>query len=207
VTWQALPFPNDSDWGGAVGSPAIITPTEIILSGQPVRSVQSFSGPLMLQFDVSLDARSTTDGAFELFFIPLGIPLDKSPIPATSFLMGYRNRLQPSQDALYLQQVTNTVVWGPIPFVLAVSNVYHYVMNIAANGAIDFSINGLPFLPPSAAAAAYSPFQIELEGWQPGNVWHVQNFTAVPTIIPEPGTATLVGLSVMGLLALIRRRR
>jgi hypothetical protein len=186
-TWQALPFPSDSSWPGPFGQPAVITNNEIILDGQPVRSVQTFSGPLTINFDVSLDARTTTDGALEMYFIPPGQSLSNSLTNATHFRIVYRNDPTLGPDALYFEQIisatTATPLWGPTPFPVATGTVYHVNMDVSPTGALRLNIDGKAFSLSNTVNVPFGQFQIQLEGWQPDDVWHVTDFTAVPGLV------------------------
>jgi hypothetical protein len=73
-------------------------------------------------------------------------------------------------------------------------------MTVGTAGQLTLNVNGTPFALPSSTDIPLSQYQMELDGWQPDNTWHVLNFTAVP----EPATVALVG---MGLLVAICRAR
>ena len=81
VTWQILPWPDNQDWPGPRGSAATTNDNQIVLTGQDVLSVQAFSAPLTISYDVLLPAKSTADGIFELFFVPTGEPTNLLPNP------------------------------------------------------------------------------------------------------------------------------
>ena len=68
VTWQILPF-YKSDWPGSQGSPATTNGDVVSLHGQPVRTVQTFSGPLKISYDMQLNSRVSTDGNLQFFFV------------------------------------------------------------------------------------------------------------------------------------------
>jgi hypothetical protein len=200
-TWQALPFPTDSDWPGSHGQTAVVTPSEIVLMGQPVRTVQSYSGPLTISFDTFLSQKTANDGFLLLTFIPTGIPSNLSPIPGTWLDWQY-GPSGSGPDELVFQQATTsarTTVWSA-PFALTLGLTNHFAMTVGNAGQLTLSVNGTPFALPSSTDVPFSQYQIELDGWQPANTWHVLNFTAVP----EPGTMALVG---MGLLVAICRAR
>jgi hypothetical protein len=206
VTWQAQPFPTDSDWPGPTGDPAVITPNEVILNARPARSQQVFSGPLTINCDVFVEARTTSDGVFTLSFASPGQPLDKDLASQTAFQMIYRNPGDGSgQDGLLITQVINksgNQVWGEIPFTVTGGTTYHLSMGVAADGALSLSIDGQSYPLPNSTAVPFSQFELQLGGWEPGDYWHVQNFTAVP----EPATVMLVSLSLVGLAGIVRRR-
>src|SRR5712671_2901783 len=75
VTWQDLPFPQDSSWPGSQGSPATTNGNDVVLHGQPVRSTQTFNWGSTFSFKTLLDVRpgsSTDDGSFQFNLIPVG---------------------------------------------------------------------------------------------------------------------------------------
>ena len=209
VTWQAQPFPTDSDWPGSQGQPAVITANEVILNARPARSLEVFSGPLTINFDVFVEARATQGGGITLSFISPGQPLDKDLANATAFQMIYHDPgYYSGQDVLQVTQVTNksgTIVWGetPLPFTITGGTTYHISMNVAGNGAVGWSVNGQPYSLPNSTAVPFSQYQLQLGGWEPGDIWHVQNFT----VVPEPATVMLVGVSLLGLATVLRRRK
>jgi len=182
VTWQALPFPSDSDWPGPTGQSAIITSNEVILDAQPARSVETFSGPITIDCDVSLNARTATDGAFLLFFIPTGVALDKTATNSIIFQLGYKKF---GRDELYIlkrrgiPQNPPDVALFSTPYPVRAGTTYHVTLGVAATGALSLRMNGEPYSLTKAAALPFSQFQIQIHGWQPDDFWHVKNFTVV----------------------------
>jgi hypothetical protein len=179
ITWQVLPFPTDGTWPGPFGQPAVVTSNnEVILQGQPVRSVQVYTVPATINCDVVLDARTTTDGGLWLFLIPTGQSIQAINFTnAVFFDLGYSNV---GQDSLSFYQknglAPSTVLWStPNPLIGGATN--HVALGVAANGQLSLSVNGQPYSLPSTTAISFSQFQIELEGWQPGDTWQVLNFT------------------------------
>jgi hypothetical protein len=207
VTWQALPFPTDSDWPGPTGDPAVITLNEVILNARYARSQEVFSGPLTIDCDVFVEARTTQGGVFTLFFASPGQPLDKDLADYTAFQMLYRDPgYYSGQDGLLITQVINksgNQVWGEIPFTVTGGTSYHLSMGVAADGALSLSIDGQSYALPNSTAVPFSQFELQLGGWEPGDYWHVQNFT----VVPEPATVMLVGVSLLGLAIVVRRRK
>ena len=60
VEWEVLPFPLDSH--GHEGQAATIHGTDILLQGNPVRSLTSYTLPLTIDCEFELEERTTTDG-------------------------------------------------------------------------------------------------------------------------------------------------
>jgi hypothetical protein len=182
VTWQALPFPYDSDWPGSTGQSAIITSNKVILDAQPARAMETFSGPITIDCDVSLDARTGTDGAFLLFFIPPGVALDKTATNSIIFQLGYTKF---GRDELYIlkrrgipQNPPDVAIFST-PYPVRAGTTYHVTLGVAATGALSLSVNDQLYPLTNAAALPFSQFQIQIQGWQPDNFWHVKNFTVV----------------------------
>jgi hypothetical protein len=199
VTWQILPFPQ-INWGGSQGQPATTNGNLITLQGQPVRTVQSFSGPLRISYDVVLDARATSDGALELFLIPPGTPTTQM-LPSMGIFMIFRNS---GGDGLMIY--TNSggslaPAMDEIPFSLNAQTLYHVTLDISANGSIRSVINNQTNTIPDTVTVPYPQYQLELQGWQPDDVWHISNVIAVP----EPRAVTLVVFGLASILCLVRR--
>src|SRR5580704_6221208 len=201
VTWQDLPWPADQNWPGPQGSPAVTNGNQITLTGQDVLSVQSFSGPLTISYDVVLPVKSTTDGAFQTFFVPTGEGTSNLPNPDIELAM---NESQSGNDFLSaLKDRGTTMLWGNNPFAIATQTVYHVSISLAANGQVGWSINGNDVGLSNSVVMPYSSFQVRLSSWQPTQEWQVTNFA----VVPEPTTVTLLGAGLVGLFTVVRRRK
>jgi hypothetical protein len=201
ITWQDAPWPVDQDWPGPQGSPAVTNGNQITLTGQDVLSVQSFSGPLTISYDLVLPVKSTTDGIFETYFVPTGQNISNVPNPD---IVLYMTESQGGADSLAAAKDRfATVLWGANPFAIATQTVYHVAINIAGNGQVAWSINGNDVGLSNSVVVPYSSFQIRLSSWQPTQEWDVTNFA----VVPEPATVTLLGAGLVGLFAVVRRRK
>jgi hypothetical protein len=187
VTWQALPFPTDSNWGGPEGQLASITSNQVVLDGQPARSEQTFTGPAIYNMDVSLDARNTSDGALWLFFIPLGQPATVASFTNSIFFqLGFSNGGQDITGIFHRHSpAPDTAIWSTAYPIAAQTN-YHVTLAVDGSGALSVSINGQSFPLPSTAIVPFSQYQIEIFGWQPNAIWHVSNFAvSTPPTCPD----------------------
>jgi hypothetical protein len=201
VTWQDLPWPADQNWLGPQGSPAVTNGNQITLTGQDVLSVQSFSGPLTISYDLLLPAKSTSDGIFETFFVPIGEATTNIPNPDIELQM---NETQSGNDSLEaVKDHGSTILWGNNPFSIITQTVYHVSISVAANGQVGWSINGNDVGLSNSVVVPYSSFQLRLSSWQPTQEWDVSNFA----VVPEPATVTLLGAGLIGLFTIVRRRR
>ena len=196
--WQILPFPDDSDWGGPYGQPATTNGNVVTLYGRSVRTVQNFSGPLHISYDVFLQARTASDGSLDLLFLPTGVVSNLSS-PNMKLKMEYVNS---GSDDLVITSTNATVAWGPAPFSLSAQTVYHCAVDVTASGGLTWIINNQTNAIPGGVNMPYGSYQLGLTGWQPDNVWQVSNFAAVP----ESSSAILVAFG-MGFLAAIRRHK
>jgi len=175
ITWEILPWPANQNWPGPRGNPAITNGNEVILTGQDVLSVQTFTAPLSVSFDVVLAAKSTTDGAFELFFVPTGEPTSLLPNPDIELFWG---ESQSGNDYLEVQQNhSGPYIWGPVSYPLTPGTQYHMTVNVATNGQVSWAINGVDVGLGTSVVVPYPSFQIRLSSWQPTQVWEVTNFT------------------------------
>lgn len=207
VTWQALPFPIDNDWPGPQGQPATISSNQVVLQGQPVRALQSFSFPFTINLDVQLASRYAPDGNFDLYLIPTGWPTNTMPHPALELYVGYRNPGDYSgvDDVEIHEQTgptTATNLWTSVPINLVAGTLYHLTFQVSDAGTLGLVFNGTAYTIPSDIAYTISPCQIEMWGWQPTDTWTVTNFG----IVPEPSTMALVGVSLVWVAVFIRRR-
>jgi hypothetical protein len=196
--WEVLPFPDDSNWPGSHGQPATTNGNVVTLDGRSVRTVQSFSGPLSISFDVFLQAKNANDGSLDLSFRQPGVASNLTP-PSLKLKMEY---VKFGSDDLVITGTNSTVVWGPNSFSLSAQTVYHCAVGVSADGVLTWAINNVTNSIPSTVKVPYASYQIGLTGWQPDNVWQVSNFA----IVPEPATAVLVAFG-LGLLTVIRRRK
>ncbi len=201
VTWQILPFP-DSNWPGPFGQPATTNGNLITLQGQPVRTLQTFSGPLRISYDVVLAFRPTgfgDDGSLQFFFLPPGeTPTQSSP--NVGLYMQFWN-FRP--DGLSIATNNIDTVWGVVPFSISAQTVYHVTIDVSEIGGLTWTIDNLTNSIPSTVVVPYSQFQLQIQGWQPGDTWQVSNFA----VVPEPSTVALTSAGLLGLLVVIRRRR
>jgi hypothetical protein len=199
VTWQDLPWPADQNWGGPRGQPAVTNGNQITLTGQDVLSVQSFTGPVTISYDVLLPVKSTTDGAFETFFVPTGEATTNLPNPGIELLM---NESQSGNDFLSaFKDRSTSMLWGNNPFSIQTQTVYHVSISVAGNGQVGWSINGNDVGLSNSVVVPYASFQLRLSSWQPTQEWQVSNFI----VVPEPTTVTLLGAGLVGLFAVVRR--
>jgi hypothetical protein len=185
VTWQILPFPQDSNWGGSKGAPATTNGNVVTLRGQPVETLQVFTPPATFSFDVVLQTEdhNASDGAFELYFIPTGLPTNLFPTPYLSPRITYQLN---GSDSLAVEQGLPPVeLVSGIPFTVTTGTTYHVTLVIAANGQLTWTINGQTYVS-GTVSVPFNQFQVYVTGWQPTDVWLMSNFTiGLPSTCPN----------------------
>jgi hypothetical protein len=204
-TWQALPFPSDSDWPGPFGSPAVISPNKISMTGQPVRTLESYSGPLTITFDTFLQTNLTANGSLNVLFGPSGTASNLTPLPSLWFEMDLPNG-NGSGAFLQLEEWTSvhsrTSIWTSA-FSFAVGATNHVSLTLSSGALTGFTVNNQSYTAPVSAVLPVSPFQIQMSSQQPTDPWTVLNFA----VVPEPTTFTLAGVGLLGLLFVAKRPR
>ncbi len=183
--WSILPFYKDSDWPSSKGSSAIVNGNDVLLQGQPARSVAVHSLPTTIDYDVSLESRSANDGSLDFFLIPTGLSTDVYPSQMTDMRFDYSNTGDyGSSDGFDIvqkggqNQTAVTTRLNSIAFQAGVT--YHVHMTIDINGYVQLSINNQPQTLASGFRIPYSQFQIQIMSWQPTNRWHVSNVVVTP---------------------------
>ncbi|MGD1277197.1 MAG: PEP-CTERM sorting domain-containing protein [Tepidisphaeraceae bacterium] len=201
ATWQALPFPIDANWPGPQGQLATISPNQVILQGQPVRTLETFSRPFTIDLDVQLASRYADDGGFWLCLIPTGWPTNTTPYPDLELQMVYQNQ---STDQLQISQRTapntGSTLWTYVPFNVVAGTPYHITFQVSDAGALGLAVDGISYPIPSDITSSLSQCQVQMWGWQPIDTWTVTNFN----IVPEPASVFLLALA--GGTFLLRRR-
>ncbi len=203
VTWQDLPWPADQDWlGRKAHQPVTEWKSRSLQTGQDVLSVQSFTGPLTISYDVVLPVKSTTDGAFETYFVPLGESItQRSPIPDIELTM---NESQSGNDFLNVTKDHGaSTLWGNNPFSIATQAVYHVSISLAANGQVGWSINGNDVQ--ALKRGCYALRQLKCDsavGSRPGS-----GRSPTSRSFPMPATVTLLGAGLGSLVRCEFRRR
>jgi hypothetical protein len=171
------------------------------MTGQDVRSVQSFAGPLTISYDLFLPSKTTTDGGFYLIFAPIGQPTNLLANPSIELYMTFSTV---TSDQMYAFKDRSTPnLFGPYPFTVNAQTVYHTTVDVANNGQVDWTVNGQTIPLSNSVVVPYSSYQLRLSSWQPTQVWQVNNFT----VVPEPATVTLLGAGLVGLFVVVRRRK
>ena len=201
ATWQ--PLPTDSSYQGPpLGAPTIVSGNTVILQSRNARTLESYSGPMTIDADVILNQRTSDDaGAFTLAFIPLGLAADEPIHDATWFQFIARNF---GTDVILISKgsgLVTTNLFAQTPFPLVVGQTNHLTYAVAANHALSLAINGNSYAVPATATMDLSQYQLQLQGW--GDKWTASNIT----LVPEPTTVMLVGVSLLGLATVVRRRK
>ncbi len=178
VTWQILPWYEDSAWGGFLGHPALNFSGRLIFEGRPARTVQTFTAPKTITLDATLDERQADDGSVDVSFIPTGLPTNLVLQTRTTFRIIYRGAgSSTGSDALTIEQLTNgsgSEVWGEVPFVVEAGKSNRIRIAIGSDSKITLTVNNVVYV--TGIVVPYSTFQVQVSGWQPLNRWTVRNF-------------------------------
>lgn len=179
LTWDALPFPQDSDWPGPKGAPAQVENGDLILQGQRVRTRMVYSAPLVIECAVELEDRLAPDGYVGLEIVPGNSPRDMAPPDFRSFRMIYRNPgAYSGRDGLDVcgreGPSGDRILWGEEPFTVKARTTYAIRLEVAADH-MRAIINGTSY-DLKGVKVPYKQFCIQLVSWQPTDRWHVRNF-------------------------------
>jgi hypothetical protein len=179
LAWDPLSFPNDSDWPGPKGGPAKLAGNALVLQGQDVRTKGLYGAPLTVEYDVELEARATSDGSFEVKFIPSGEPAESEPHQMVKFRMIFRNPgAYSGKDGLAIERRSGSLrgdtVWGEEPFDLRPAVSYHVILEILADR-FRMTINKRTY-EALGVTVPYKLFYVQLSSWQPQDKWLVRNF-------------------------------
>ncbi|HVM60393.1 MAG TPA: hypothetical protein VMV72_05935 [Verrucomicrobiae bacterium] len=179
IVWEQLPFPKDSDWPGSKGAPAAVAQDELILQAQEVRTTEEHSVPLVIQCAAYPDLTNAPHSWLLIKFVPVGQPLDTEPDRLTTLAIGNRHA-PPSgdKDVMFIERREGgraRKLWGEQEFTAKPDRVYHLKAEISPDK-IRITIDGQTFEAPGVTVG-YPKFYVQLQGWQPPNRWHVQDFS------------------------------
>jgi hypothetical protein len=203
ATWQPIPSTGNN---GPPTQPTIVSGNTVIMQGRNARTLESFSGPLTIDVDVSLAARTDFQtGVFTLSFIPVGLPNNTDVHDATWFQLIYR---QPGfgTDVILISKGSGAVttnVFPQTPFPVVAGQTNHVTFGVVANHALSLAINGNSYALPAAAIMELNTYQLQLQGLGENDIWTASNIT----LVPEPNTVMLVGVSLLGLATVVRHRK
>ena len=175
VEWEVLPFPLDSH--GHEGQAATIHGTDILLQGNPVRSLTSYTLPLTIDCEFELEERTTTDGGLWFHVLNATDPRDLEPQQFVMLAMGYAQGSESRTGELSVwKSNTNNrdpLVWGRTPFSFEAGRTYQLRWELRSDG-MKFTINGQMFDIPNVTFP-WEKLQVRIRGHQPNNRWHVRN--------------------------------
>ena len=180
VAWDILPFPEDSNWPGPRGEPALIQNNNILLQGRPVRTQTSYTLPLTIECEVELEERAATDGAAWFDVVDEQDSRNLDPKRCVMFTFGYAHpasRFNTGELSVWRCDGNShgPMVWGKTPFPVAAGQTYQLRWDIRADG-MTMTIDGQTFDIPDVTVP-WEKVQVRLMGWQPANRWHVRNLT------------------------------
>jgi len=180
VEWEILPFPEDSNWPGSRGEPAIIQGNDILLQGRPVRTQTSYTLPMTIECEVELEERTATDGAAWLYVVDEQDSRKLDPKRCVMFTFGYAHpasRFQTGELSVWRCDGDShgPMVWGKTPFPMAAGQAYKLRWDIRSDG-MKMTLDDQTFDIPNVTVP-WENVQVRLMGWQPANRWHVRNIT------------------------------
>jgi hypothetical protein len=176
IEWEAMPFPSARQWSGPRGERAVIEADNQLLQGQPMRSRQTFRGPITVTCEVTAEHLPLGSATLFVEFIPNGlakdVDVDKTPGTRRFFLHAGGN------DALgyqCLQEGRWQEVWRDYLPSLKPNEPHRIEIELGLEQ-LRVRIDGQEH----AAGKVPGPpeeLQIQLWNWEPSARWRVRNLT------------------------------
>ncbi len=176
--WDAMPFPEDSDWPGDRGARATIENGVVTLRGQTLRTTRTCTMPVTIECDVVFEEQRASDAGFFVFFLR---PDQSRTSNRTDY--AYCGLSFPPRSSEGMR-CTPTVglqagsgrprdLWKGNPFLFEAGKLYHLKLRAAPSG-LTFSIDETEYHIPNVEIP-HPEFLLELWGWQPTSVWKVNH--------------------------------
>ena len=192
--WQPVPFPANCDWPGDRGLPSKVDEDgDIILQGQPLRSVHTYSLPLEIDCDFTLLDPLMYDGHLKIMVMPentaaemisvRGVELDIAPDP--SLPKGSPVKVSATQ---FFGSLHNNRVFHAIgTSALSVGEPNRLKVEVGVES-WKVTVNQQEFIL-EGIRAVYQEAFIQLWNWQPSSRWSVQHLSIRSTASLEEQTS------------------
>ncbi len=176
VAWNVVNM-KDDNWPGSPRQTPVIEGEDLVLRGKEIRTEQSYSPPVTVEFDAMLEQRVSNDGALACVFVPTTQAVDRDTERGVYVLFHYDS----DGDAVSVQErlqrwpTHKRKDWSRTPLSIKPGTWHHMhyeVLKDSMHIMVDDQI-----YPSGGAVVSYAPFYIYLFGWQPTNRWHVRNFS------------------------------
>jgi hypothetical protein len=141
-----------------------------------MRTQQSYSVPITIEFDAMLEEMRASDGALSCGFVPAGQPADRDVERAIHVSWQYN---QNGQTLLVVERFQRwptheNKTWLETPLAIEPGNWHHIKFEVTKDG-LHIWIDDHAY-DSGGASVPYDRFFIYMSGWQPSNRWHVRNF-------------------------------
>jgi hypothetical protein len=175
VEWEKLPFPSGSDWPGPRGLPAVVEPEGMLIQGQPVRSRETFRGPVTVACDVTAEYLHAELADMLIMAVPSGSAKDGD----TSRVDGtqqFRIRLGQGNQLMFGANVDGSWrdVWNTNLPILKVGEPHRLELELGGE-TLRVWVDGQEYKGGKAPSLP-AEYYLQIWNWQPSSRWRVRNF-------------------------------
>jgi len=178
LEWDILPFPQDTDWPGSRGEPAVIDEGAITLRGRPVRTKQTYSAPLTVECEFTVDRPLRHLEHAKITIISEGTdPGIHGPDGVVNLVLQQEGAVG-NGGHLYLQRPGREPALVSLtnePFAIRAGKPNQIRVEILAD-TFRVMLNDQA-CEPVKVVLPFQRFHIQLSGWLPDTVWHARKIS------------------------------